>query len=124
MALIRKQVYLGRDNTFAVTFTQVNEAGVESAVDFGAVHALRMLLVGSGVAEADYTTLTAGSTLDASLGGGALMFKLGGLVGLLPGVYPLRLASLTAPGDTHPTQLAHEHGDDVISIHVLDTADE
>ena len=118
MAIIRATVYIGRDNAFVLTFRDA--AGVP--IDFSGIYALRFLLVGSGIAEADYTTLTAGSTLDTSLGTGQIKFKLGDLVGLGAGVFTMRLAYLTSSGDTYPTQLAHEEAPDVIRVRVAETA--
>ena len=119
MAIISATVYVGRDNTFVLTFTDAAGA----AVDLSGIYALRFLLVGSGIAEDDYTTLSAGSTLDTSLGSGQVKFKLGNLAGLVAGVFTMRLAYLSSVGDTYPTQLAHEDAPDLVRVRVVDTVD-
>mgnify|MGYP003661567144 CR=1 FL=1 len=122
MSIIRKTVYLSRDNTFVITFTSVDEAGTSTAVDLSGIYSLRFALVGSAVDQADYTTLSSGSVLDTSLGDGQVRFKLGGITGLTAGAYTMRLAYLTTAGDTAPSQLAHEDGPDVIRVRVVDSA--
>lgn len=105
---IKKPVWIGDDNTFVLTFTDVDAAGVETAHDFAGTYSILLTLAGSGIAEQEYTALTAGNVLDTSLGSGQLRLKLGGIGGLAAGEYALRLRKKTSVGDTAPTQLAHE----------------
>lgn len=108
MAAIKKTAFIGDDNTFVLTFSSVDAAGAETLMDFSGVYSMLLTLVGSGVAEFEYTSLIAGQVVDTSLGGGKVRLKLGGIVGLAAGEYPLRLRYKTSAGDTAPTQIVHE----------------
>ena len=108
MAAIKKTVFIGDDNTFILTFSSVDAAGTETVMDLSGIHSVLLTLVGSTIAEAEYTSLIAGQVVDTSLGSGRIRLKLGGIVGLAAGAYPLRLRYKTSAGDTAPTQIAHE----------------
>lgn len=105
---VKKTVWIGDDNTFVLTFTDVDAAGVETLRDFAGTYSILLTLAGSGIAEQEYTTLTAGNVIDKSMGAGQLRLRLGGIGGLAAGEYALRLREKTSVGDTAPTQLAHE----------------
>ena len=116
----RKTVYLGRDNVIALECTSVDQDDASTAIDFSAIYSMLVELVGSGIAEAEYTTLTAGNTVDTSAGSGIVKLRLGSISSLAAGSYKLRLAYKTTVGDTAPTQLVHEKGPDVVTIVVVD----
>lgn len=105
---IKKTVWIGADNTFVLTFADVDAAGVETLRDFAGTYSILLTLAGSAIAEQEYTTLTAGNVLDISESSGQLRCKLGGIAGLVAGEYQLRLRTKTSAGDTAPTQIAHE----------------
>ncbi len=108
MAAIKKTAFIGDDNRFVLTFSSVDADGAETLMDFAGVYSMLLTLVGSGIAEAEYTTLTDGQVVDTSLGSGKVRLMLGGIVGLTAGEWPLRLRYKTSAGDTAPTQIVHE----------------
>jgi hypothetical protein len=105
---IKKTVFIGDDNTFVLTFSDVDAAGVETLHDFTGTYSMLLTLVGSGIAETEYASLVAGQVIDISLGSGRVRFKLGGITGLAAGEYPMRVRYKTSSGDTAPTQIVHE----------------
>lgn len=119
MSTISKTVYVGRDNTFDLTFSSIDAAGVETPFDFSAVYSITLELLGSGIAAAEYTSLITGAIVDASPGSGVLRLRLGQIVGLPIGAFPLRLSSKSSAGDASPTQLAHERAETPIVVEVV-----
>ncbi len=117
---IRKTVYIGRDNQITLNITSVDEDGVATGIDFSTTYSMLLELVGSGIAEYEYTTLTAGNIVDVSQGSGDVVLRLGTIASLAAGSYKLRLASKASAGDTAPTQLIHEKGPDVVTIVAVD----
>ncbi len=116
---LRKQVYIDRDNTFDLEFTSVNVSGTESLVSFSGIYSVLVELVG-GPAETEVTTLTAGNIADTSPGSGVIRLALGKIPGLTAGTYKLRLAYKTSVGDTNPTQLVHERGQNQVVVQVFE----
>lgn len=117
--LISRTVYLGRDNVFRLRFSSVDAAGVSTSMNFSGIYSMLFELVGSGIEEAEYTTLTSGSVIDTSPGSGEVAFRLGSITDLCAGTFKMRLAYKTASGDTEPTQLAHEYGPDTVVVRVV-----
>lgn len=117
---IRETVYIGRDNEIRLLLSSVDSAEASTPINFSATYSMLLEMVGSGIAEQEYTTLTAGSVVDVSEGSGVVVLRLGPIAGLVPGNYKLRLASKTGAGDTAPTQLIHESGPDVVTLRVVD----
>lgn len=106
---VKRTVWIGDDNQFVLAFTSTDSDGVETAMDFATIYSMLLTLSGTGgVAETEYTTLSAGQVVDTSLGAGKVRLKLGGIVGLAVGEYQLRLRFKTSVGDTAPTQIVHE----------------
>ena len=106
--MAKQLVWIGDDNTFSLTATDVNDDGVETPHPFTGIYSMLLTLVGSGIAEFEYTSLIAGQVVDMSLGSGKMRLKLGTIAGLTPGEYPLRLRYKTSAGDGNPTQIVHE----------------
>lgn len=112
---IKKTAFIGDDNVFVLTFSSVDDAGVETLMDFAGIYSVLLTLVGSTIAETEYTSLIAGQVVDTSLGSGRIRLKLGAIAGLPAGEYPLRLRYKTSAGDTAPTQITHE-GDSAMKV--------
>lgn len=115
---IKRTVFIGDDNRFTLVFSDVDVDGVEAPKDLSGAYSYLLTLAGSGIAEAEYTSLGAGQVVD-NTGGvtGEVSLMLGGIVGLVAGEYPLRLRYKTSAGDTAPTQLTHE-GDSGMKVTV------
>lgn len=112
---IKKTAFIGADNRFVLTFSDVAADGSEAVHSLAGIYSMLLTLEGSGIAEEEYTSLGDGSVVDTSLGSGQVRLKLGGIAGLTAGTYSLRLRYKTSAGDTAPTQIAHE-GDNAMKV--------
>jgi hypothetical protein len=120
---LRKQVYVGRDNTFDLEFSSVDVEGVETLLSLYNIFSAQIALIPTtgATVEAEATALDETDYVDITDGAaGILHLRLGTIPGLTAGTYMLRLSYMGSSDDPAPTQLVHERGQSAVVVQAID----